>query len=130
MTNKSKQPSTAVNTRKQQPQWQYKGFVNCDLRKEDKERFKSFSDGLADADLLSWLWKMCDSGYKVSVGEGKLGLSATLANVDGPEETRGYMLSAQASYAEKAVTLLMFKHEIMLEGVWLVDITDPEDFLR
>lgn len=112
------------------PVFVFKGFVRCELVKEQKAMFEAWSASLSADDLLGQLSALLDDGFKLSWGEGKQGMTASLSNVDGPAESRGYLLSAMAGRAEKALRVLLYKHLVVLEGQWPLDDGDDDSFFR
>lgn len=130
MTNTKKNAPTGDAAKAaKKPTFEYQGFVSCDLRRSDRDDFKAWSADQGDAALFDFIAKAVDSGYKFSVGEGKNGLTASLANVDGPVEARGYILASIAGDAARAIEVLFYKHLVMLEDGWPVG-QDADDHFR
>jgi hypothetical protein len=98
----------------------FKGFVRCELNKSEASDFKSWSDATSDLDLFTLVMELCDSGYKFSCGENAQGMGASLTNVEGPVDSRGYVLSAFAGDPNRAVRAVMYKHYVKLAAAWPV----------
>lgn len=111
--------------------FQLKGYVHCDLAKSDKEAFKQWRSGQPAEIGAIFLLRMADSGYLVKIGEGKDGMCATVSAADVRPEVNGYVLSAFASDADTAMTLLCYKHDVLMAQDWQ-PFMEPggEDFLR
>jgi hypothetical protein len=110
--------------------WQFKGYLSCDFVATDKMDVREWIKGRTDEDLLGDIALLVEDGYKLSVGPTSRGINATLANYEGPEAYRGYMLSAFAADATTALHALVYKHLVLLKRDW-GDVTPSEnDLLR
>lgn len=106
---------------KPQPKQQafnFKGFVRCELSKNEADDYKVWSDGTTDLDLWQLVMTIADSGYSFKVGESSRGQSASLTNVDGPSESKGWILSAYGGTADRASRALFYKHYVKLAESW------------
>lgn len=111
--------------------FQLKGYVRCELSSADKDAFKLWEQ---DEDVINVNGRMIDiveDGYLLKVGDTGSGFQASLsANTTG-KPWDGYVLTAHASYAKRAIWLLWYKHSIMMEGDWTSWMSeDGEDFIR
>lgn len=94
------------------------GFVDVTLTSDEKELFGAWD--IHDEDLWLLLVDAMVGGHKVSLSYNKqnetFGASFTGVSPDG--ENKGYTLSAFAADWYTAVRVLMFKHSVILHGVW------------
>jgi hypothetical protein len=94
------------------------GYVRCDLGKSDREPFRAWQQDQNNSTYFDMLVKLCDSGYLLKCGVGKEGHQASLSACDTDGECNGFVLSAFASEASDSLSLLLYKHHILLEGDW------------
>ena len=106
----------------------FKGYLSCDFVATDKIDFKQWASGRDDETLLADLSVLVEDGYKIAVGPTARGISASLANFEGPEAFRGYMLSAFAADAATALHAVVYKHLVLLKRDW-GEVTPVEDDL-
>jgi hypothetical protein len=112
-------------------QFNLKGYVHCDLAKSDREQFALWAAGLGDAAAFDRLMKLADSGYLVKLGANREGFQATLSAFDVEPNVDGYVLTAFAGDAGRAIRLLLFKHDALMLGDWTPWIVEGgDDFLR
>ena len=112
-------------------QFQLKGYVHCDLAKADRASFEAWENSALPGDLFDAIAKLADSGYIFKVAEGKEGYQSALSAVTVHDEVNGYVLTAFASSADRAIKLLLFKHLVLMESDWAPFIgTAESDFLR
>lgn len=101
---------------RERPPWY--GFVSCDLSTQRKEQFKAWSSGIETLeDYVSYL---VQPGYKLSFSidtyHDCLQVSWSCSAKGDPNE--GWTLTARANELSKALAVLLFKHQVMLEGLW------------
>lgn len=108
----------------------FRGYLPCDFIATDKLDFKDWFAGRSEADLVGDLALLVEDGYKVSVGATSRGISAALANFEGPEAYRGYMLSAFAADAATALHAVVYKHLVLLKRDWGEVTPSEDDLLR
>jgi len=110
--------------------FQLKGYVRCELSKSDKEAYREWENGHQAAESYAVLVKLADSGYLLKVGESGQGHQASLSAYTTGKPWDGYVLVSHAGNAERAVMLLVYKHEVLLNGDWEAFIGDggEEDF--
>lgn len=108
--------------------WQFKGYLSCDFVATDKMDVKTWIAGRTADDLLGDLALLVEDGYKFACGTTSRGVNATLANYDGPEAYRGYMLSAFAADPVTALNAVVYKHLVLLKRDW-GEVTPTEDDL-
>jgi hypothetical protein len=108
-----------------------KGYVRCELSAADKEAFKAWEITQVDIGTLDILIKTVDSGYLLKVGEQGAGYQASLCAATTSKEWDGYVLTAHASTAIRATTLLVYKHVILMGEDWSAWLAEGgEDFFR
>lgn len=106
------------------------GYVRCDLANGDKPAFLAWEAANRDG-RLDQLVKAVDSGYLVKCGEGKEGYQASLSAATTGKTWDGYVLTAWAGTPDRAISLLLFKHLVLLSEDWTVTSTDETiDFMR
>ena len=115
---------------KQNGRFAFRGYVPCDFVATDKASFKEWASGRSEDDLLSDLGVLVEDGYKFACGPTNRGISASLANVEGPEKYRGYMLSAFAGDAVTALHAVVYKHLVLLKRDWGEVTASEDDLLR
>lgn len=122
-----------ANEKKNQPAAKavvaFRGYVRRDLQnEEDVDSFHQYEKGVDDASLLVNLVGAVEQGYKISLKIDGKGNKVEMFNVAGPEETRGYILSAYGSTTRKALAAIFFKHYELLEEAWgeYINIEAPE----
>jgi len=120
--------SKANGVAPQKDRFVFKGYLSCDFIATDKMDFRDWVKDRSHEDLVGDLAVLVEDGYKVSVGPTSRGISATLANFEGPESHRGYMLSAFAADATTALHAVVYKHLVLLKRNW-EDVTPNEDDL-
>lgn len=110
---------------KQQKQLSF-SFVRCELRKEDKERAKTWIQK-NEKDFWGMLHSLMGEGHKVSFSLSKEGDTFTCSATgqqDSPNE--GLILTARHKDPWQAAATLLFKHHVLFdEGIWSTD--DDED---
>lgn len=106
----------------------FKGYLSCDFIATDKVDFREWVRERSADDLVGDLSVLVEDGYKIAVGPTARGISASLANFEGPDAYRGYMLSAFAADAPTALHAVVYKHLVLLKRDW-GDITPAEDDL-
>lgn len=111
--------------------FQLKGYARCELSSADKEAFKVWEDALPPADLLNAVVTAADDGYLVKLGQGKESFQATLSAADTGKDWEGYVLTSFASSPIRAIALLIYKHQVLMELDWNAFIVEGgEDFMR
>jgi len=111
--------------------FQLKGYCRCELSTADKDAFKEWEKSDDIINVNGRMIDIVEDGYLLKVGDNGNGFQASLsANTTG-KPWEGYVLTAHASYAKRAVYLLWYKHQIMMEGDWSAWMAeDSEDFIR
>jgi len=108
-----------------------KGYIRCELSASDKEAFKEWETQQDESATMGVLVKVVDSGYLLKVGENGSAYQASLCAASTGREWDGYVLTAHAGTGIRAATLLVFKHEILMQREWTAWMTDEsEDALR
>lgn len=106
------------------------GYVRCDLANADKAAFLAWEAANVEG-RLDQLVKAVDSGYLVKCGEGKEGYQASLSAATTGKPWDGYVLTAWAATPDRAISLLLFKHLILLNADWTITSADETiDFMR
>lgn len=102
-------------------QAEFKGFVNYVLSAEDKEMFSKWD--VDDHDLFLLAAGGCQQGYKMGVSFNPKNdtFTATFMCTDSDSPNAGYILSAFAPDWYNAVKSLLFKHDVVLYGIWNVE---------
>jgi len=99
--------------------WQ--GFINCRLSDEQKEDFEAWWEaGIPD---LSGKWLgLVKDGYKTTLSWDipKNTYTATITDNDAQSELAGWALSAFGDSPEKAIAVLLYKHNVVLVDGWVV----------
>lgn len=111
--------------------FQLKGYIRCDLSVTEKDGFREWEQQHTAVECYGQLVKAVDSGYLLKVGESGQGFQATLCASSTGLTWDGYVLTAHAAHAERAVILLIYKHEVLLQSDWSESMQeDGEDFMR
>jgi len=111
--------------------FQLKGYVRCELAAADKEAFKAWEEGLGDESRLGALIGLVEDGYLFKLSDTGSSFQASLCAASTDRPWNGYVLTAHASYAVRAARLLLYKHEIMMQGDWTAFMAEEgEDFIR
>ncbi len=103
-------------------------FINHALTEGDKAQFKRWaSEFLARVSEL--LDKLVDDGYSVSVKPDAYtgGTAAFLSTTDEKSKNFGYVLSGRASSSSMALLAVLYRHYVLFEGDWPVDVTRPSN---
>jgi hypothetical protein len=112
-------------------QFNLRGYVHCDLAKSDRELFEGWAATVDDAGAFDKLMKLADSGYLVKLGANREGFQATLSAYSVRGEVDGFVLTAFAGDAARAVRLLLFKHYVQMAEDWTPYVLEGgDDFLR
>lgn len=114
----------------QNGKFQFRGYVPCDFVATDKMDFKAWMAERSEADLVGDIAVLVEDGYKCSVGPSSRGINAALANFEGPDKYRGYMLSAFAADATTALHAVVYKHLVLLKRDWGEVTASEDDLLR
>jgi hypothetical protein len=111
--------------------FQLRGYVRCELSSVDKEAFKEWESGLGEDSRLGLLMDLVEGGYLFKVGDTGSGFQASLCASTTGKLWEGYVLTAHASYAVRAARLVLYKHEVMMQGDWSAWMSEEgEDFIR
>lgn len=94
------------------------GFVDVTLSSREKEAFQAWD--VEGEDLWTLLVDTLVSGHKLSVSYNRANDTFGAAFTGNGEDTanKGYTLSAYGADWYTAVRVLLFKHVVLLEGVW------------
>jgi hypothetical protein len=111
--------------------FQLKGYIRCELSSADKDAFKEWEQGDDIINVNGRMIDIVEDGYLLKIGDNGNGFQASIsANTTG-KPWEGYVLTAHASYAKRALHLLWYKHSVMMEGDWSPWMAeDGEDFIR
>lgn len=111
--------------------FQLKGYVRCELSSADKDSFKEWEKSDDVINVVGRLIDIVEDGYLFKVGDTGSGFQATLCAANTGKPWEGYVLTAHASYARRAMLLLWYKHVTMMQGDWVAWMADEgEDFIR
>lgn len=105
------------------------GFFNCEIPANKKDDCKAFIRSEEEVALL--IEQYIASGYKLSVAvnEQNGAIQATMTCNDPKSKNAGYAMSAYAPHWYNAIAVLMWKHHVLLGGVWeRMDEGDTSDF--
>lgn len=105
-------------------------FVNVYLTREDKQKIKEVE--FDPFDLLVFLSDKVDAGYKVSVkmeADGETVL-ASIAGVTDECLNKDSIVTARAKSVEKAVLVLIYKVDEILQDDWSLVSDEEEDFME
>lgn len=116
----------ASKANKRPPKIEYRGFLRCNLSKEQVEQFKAWYE--TRPDVWSVLEEVIDEGYKLSIAEDTFNdaYQASLYCNTKKLDWAGWTLQAFAGTADKALALLFFKHWFVLDKNWEAIIERPE----
>lgn len=94
-------------------------FVDVPLSAEDKTVFKEWLP--AAVDLVGWMARMCDSGYRIgsSWSGDTQSYTVSLTCRDPESGNNGLCMTSFAKDLRTAVALAQFKHEVLTRGVWV-----------
>lgn len=109
----------------------WKGFVTCELNAERKKQFK---ESWAGHDV-SWLIldETVTPGYKISFSIDQYHNCAQVSWYcsDPKDQNAGWCLTARGPDFSTALSVLLFKHTVVLEGDWTsaAPLDASEDYL-
>lgn len=105
----------------------FRGFVNYVLSAADKENYGNWD--VDDHDLFLLAAGCIQQGYKMGVSFNSKNdtFTATLFCTDSDSPNAGYILSAFAPDWYNAVKSLIYKHDVVLDGVWDVEKSKSEN---
>lgn len=107
------------------------GYVRCELSVSDKQAYREWEPLHTDAECYAILVKLVDSGYLLKIGESGNGYQASLCAATTGRPWDGYVLVSHAGSGSRAAMLLVYKHEVLLNGDWEAFIDDNgEDSFR
>jgi hypothetical protein len=116
---------------KQKNGFQLRGYVRCELSSADKEAFRQWEAGDDVVNVNGRLLDLVEDGYLFKVGDTGSGFQASLCASNTGKAWEGYVLTAHASYAKRAASLVWYKHSIMMDGDWSAWMSDDgEDAFR
>lgn len=97
---------------------EWKGFHNVSLTAEDERAFLEWHNANIAWDAA--ISKLSDAGYKISFDYDPYneGFRASLYATAAKMEWAGYTLTAWASDATTAFSLLLYKHFVMCKETW------------
>lgn len=98
--------------------FQLKGYVRCELSKSEKEEYKAWEEATSNVQCYERLIKLADSGYLLKVGDTGNGFQASLCAATTGKPWDGYVLVSHAGHAARAVMLLVYKHEVLMQSDW------------
>lgn len=106
---------------------EWKGFVNYVLSETDKEQYSLW--GVDDHDLWLLVAGHQQCGYKLSVSFNAKNdtFNATYVCNDEKSPNKGYCLSAFAPDWYNAVKILAYKHDVVLDGLWVGKESKPKN---
>lgn len=108
-----------------------RGYIRCELSSADKDAFKAWESSDDVINVIGRLIDIVESGYLLKVGDTGSNFQASLCAATTNKPWEGFVLTAHASYAKRAVYLLWYKHVMMMEGDWSAWLTeDGDDLLR
>ena len=111
--------------------FELRGYVRCELSSADKEAFRLWEELQTADSLYQALVKAADSGYLFKVGANKEGFQASFCASDTGSSWDGMVLTAHAGNSGRAIALLVYKHEILMQGDWAAfNDEGGEDFFR
>jgi len=98
--------------------FEWHGYVPCELNSKRKEQFREWQPGITT--LEGFLDVMVMPGYKLSFSidtyHDCLQVSWSCSAAGDPNS--GWTLTARGNELVKALSVLWFKHHVMLEGQW------------
>lgn len=105
-------------------QFDLKGFVPCNLGKQEKQDAQQWIAANA-GEFFTLLEKIVGDGYKFSVSLDRFHdcFSSSLTCTDPDNSNIGWCLSGRAPDAWSAVGMVLYKHLVVLDGVW--DTREP-----
>lgn len=116
---------------RQKGQFQLRGYIRCELSSADKDAFRLWEELQAADALYNRVVALVDGGYLFKSGAGKDGYQASLSALETAQAWDGYVLTAFAGAAGRAIALLVYKHAIMMQEDWSAWLEEPgEDFIR
>lgn len=112
-------------------QFSLKGYVRCELSSADKDAFRLWEELQSTGSIWEQVVGLVDSGYLFKSGSGKDGFQASLSASDTGSSWDGYVLTAFASDAGRAIALVIYKHAVLMQSDWSAWMAEPEgDFFR
>lgn len=124
--NKNDQKGSKPKTQTPKNTWDVK-FVACELDKETRATVKALP--VVPVEILDGLVRMVDSGYKISFNYEQrndcVGAYATAPSLD--HAAHGLCLSARGPDALSALKVLLYKHYVILDGVWTTPVDRDHD---
>lgn len=97
-------------------------YVKCDLTSEQKMLCKEWAESVEYVDVVAWMDARGDNGDILTVKHiiGQDGYQASLTGGELSTNHRGKCLISRASSMFKAILSLMYKDQMILQGVWNV----------
>lgn len=105
----------------------FRGYIRCEIARAEVTDFRQWAEGQDDSAIFGQLLKLADSGYRIGFGAKGDDMMASLSNQDGPEATRGYVLTSFGRDAQTACLGLLYKHYVKLAADW-GDGSSEDDF--
>lgn len=112
-------------------QFALRGYVRCELSSADKDAYRLWEEMQSAEGLYNQVVSLVDGGYLFKAGSGKDGFQASLSANETGTAWDGYVLTAFASHAGRALSLLLYKHGVLMQGDWSAWMeVDSDDFIR
>jgi len=119
--NKNGSKTPVRHQAKQKPEWG-KDFVECHLGEKDKVQVRQAVERLDE--LMDGFERLIQNGYKVSIAvddrNDNYGAYCTIKDPNSPNYP--YMLVGRGPSAVGAIAALLYKHTVMLDGMWASEV--------
>jgi hypothetical protein len=95
-------------------------YVKCDLTSEQRALCKEWAEHVETVDVIAWVDKVGDDGDILTCKHiiGQDGYQASLTGGELSVNHRGKCLISRASSMYKSVLSLMYKDQMVLQGIW------------
>jgi len=109
----------------------WSGFVRCEFDAVSKDHFTRWAEENSfDTALVALMDEVTEHGLKASVSfsqEQGTYTASLSGGKESPANFKGWTLTARSNNWERAVSALVFKHLVMLEGDWTSGIATEGD---
>lgn len=117
-----------ANKKAPKPTFQFKGYVPFTLSAADKREYLKWREKVD----ISWIFQQLDlltkAGYafRISWSDDRVAYISQLQCVSSVEQPDavGYILSSFAPNTMDAVLLTLYKHSIILKGIWMMGASE------
>lgn len=111
------------NTKSKKPTFDFKGYVPFVLSASDKRDYLKWRENIDITWVFSTMDLLLKSGYaiRLSYSEDRMAYISQLQCIDSKDQpsAHGYILSSFSPSAAESLILTLYKHSIILKGIWM-----------